>query len=90
MSAEKVTVGQIVISAAGRDKGHIYVVIEKLSPFVLVANGRDRKVKCPKKKNVRHIKSLGVIEKTMTDLLKNEVKITDEVIRQALKQVIPD
>lgn len=86
MSPEVITVGQIVVSAAGRDRGHAYVVMEKLAPpFVLIANGRDRKVTCPKKKNIRHITILRSIAEPVAERLKYGVKISDEDIRQALK-----
>lgn len=88
MSAELITVGQIVISAAGRDKGHAYVVIGKLAPpFVLVADGRDRKVTGPKKKNIRHITILCSIAQAVADKMESGAKVSDEDIRQALHEV---
>lgn len=88
MSPERITVGQIVISAAGRDMGQTYIVMERLAPpFVLIANGRDRKVTCPKKKNIRHITILRSIAEPIAEKLKSGVKISDEDIRHALNQV---
>lgn len=88
MSAEKITVGQIVISAAGRDKGHAYVVIGKLNPpFVLVGDGRDRKVTNSKKKNIRHITILSSIAEAVSDKISRGAKVSDEDIRAALNQV---
>jgi ribosomal protein L14E/L6E/L27E len=88
VSAEKITVGQIIVSAAGRDKGHAYVVIEKLSPSrVWVADGRERKISSPKKKNVRHVNIAGSIAESIAEKLRAGNPVTDEDIRHALKQV---
>lgn len=88
MSPEEITVGQIVISAAGRDIGQTYVVMEKLAPpFVLIADGRNHKVTGPKKKNIRHITILRSIAEPVAEKLKCGARITDEDIRHALNQV---
>ena len=88
MSAERITVGQIVISAAGRDMGKTYIVMEKLAPpFVLVANGLDRKVASPKRKNIRHVTIHSSIAEAVAEKIARCAKVTDEDIRQALNQV---
>ena len=52
-------VGQFVLSIAGRDKGRMYVVIRVLDDnYVLVTDGKTRKIDKPKKKKIKHIKLL--------------------------------
>jgi len=88
MSAENITVGQIVVSAAGRDTGKAYIVMEKLAPpFVLVADGRDRKVKSPKRKNIRHVTIHSSIAEAIAEKINHGAKVSDEEIRHALNQV---
>lgn len=79
--------GHIVISAAGRDAGHAYVVLGWYKPqTLLVADGRGRKFASPKKKNVKHIKIHSIANK-ITDTLAKGEPVTDEDIRQALAHI---
>ena len=48
-------VGKIVFSNAGRDKGKYLVVINCTEGYVWVADGKERKLETPKRKNIKHI-----------------------------------
>ena len=48
-------VGKIVYSIAGRDKGKYMAVINCDKDYVWVADGKERKVQTPKRKNIKHI-----------------------------------
>ncbi len=50
--------GEIVQSIRGRDKGDYFVVAEAGDGFALVVDGKKRKLACPKKKNVKHLRLL--------------------------------
>ena len=39
----------IVLSVAGRDQGKLFYVMETDGAYVLVANGRERRLECPRK-----------------------------------------
>ena len=47
--------GDVVKSLKGRDKDCIYVVIKVEGSMAYLANGRNRKVENPKKKNEKHL-----------------------------------
>ena len=47
--------GQLVRSLVGRDKGKHYLIIGFEAGRVLLADGRKRLIKQPKKKNVKHL-----------------------------------
>lgn len=79
-----ISLGHIVISSAGRDVNHAYVVLGWYKPqTLLVADGRGRKVVSPKKKNVKHVKRHSIASSLAAALLSG-VKVTDEQRRQAL------
>ena len=67
--------GNLVQSLAGRDQGHLYVVVAVTPERELVANGFRRGVKNPKPKNPMHLQ-----------LVKENAaaSITDNDIRQLL------
>ena len=52
MTAEK---GLIVKSMAGHDAGKYFVVLSDDGRFLYLADGKERKLSSPKKKNRRHV-----------------------------------
>lgn len=48
-------IGQIVCSAAGRDRGEYMVIIGFSGEYPLVCNGKGRKLLKPKPKNPKHL-----------------------------------
>ena len=49
-------IGKVVLSKAGRDKNHLYILIRQLTPdYVLVANGVTKTINKPKKKKIKHL-----------------------------------
>lgn len=59
----KVVKGSVVKSLAGRDQGSYYVAVSAEDRFVFIADGRERKLEKPKRKNVKHISpTLKVID----------------------------
>lgn len=47
--------GMIVISAAGRDRGRLLAVVRADAEGVWVADGKERPLERPKRKNPKHI-----------------------------------
>jgi len=55
-------VGSIVQSTAGRDKDYLLCVVGYEGGMVLVADGRERPLQRPKKKNPNHLAPLLQLE----------------------------
>ena len=73
----EINIGNIVISSAGHDSGRLMVVVGAEGGFLFVADGKERKLGSPKKKNIKHVrKTLGRIELE---------GLTDKKLRQTLK-----
>lgn len=53
--AMEITVGTVIISKAGRDKGKFMVVTEVMSKKAVVIDGKERPIERPKLKNIKHI-----------------------------------
>lgn len=73
--------GMVVKAIAGRDKG-IYFVVTEISDdrkYVLISDGRTRKLSGPKKKSIKHLKMTG----TVIDI--ND--ITNEKLKMVLKNI---
>ena len=48
-------IGQIVCSAAGRDRGRFMVIVGEKGGFPLVCDGKERPIQRPKRKNPKHL-----------------------------------
>ena len=53
--------GQMALSDAGHDRGKLYVILEVQGESVLVADGLNKTVEKPKKKNIRHVDRKSVV-----------------------------
>ncbi|MBR5773294.1 MAG: KOW domain-containing RNA-binding protein [Clostridia bacterium] len=72
--------GCVVRSKAGHDKGEFFVVVKDEGSFVLLCNGKERKLESPKKKNKRHV--------ALTTLVLSETEMqTDCRLRRTLNQI---
>ena len=53
--------GSIVKAVAGRDKDSYFVAVGIHDGFVEIADGKERKLEKPKRKNIKHISPENVI-----------------------------
>ena len=73
----EIKLGNVVISSAGHDCGRFMVVVGADDGFVFVADGKERKLDSPKKKNIKHVRrTLSTIELE---------GLTDKKLRQTLR-----
>ena len=74
----------IVRSAAGRDKGKLFVVLAVEGEYLLLADGKSRKVETPKRKKRRHVLFVSSEQTRLSDKIKSEEKITNSELRRTL------
>lgn len=80
MEAKK---GMIVRSKAGHDKGRFMMITAAEGDFVLLADGKERKLSHPKRKRLKHI------EPTNTLLTEQDLKnITDKRLRAITRGIL--
>ena len=70
------TSGMVVISSAGHDNANWFVVTGADERYVYIADGKERKLGSPKRKNPRHIRKTGFSV--------NITEMTDKGLRRAL------
>ena len=84
----------IVRSDAGRDQGKLFAVLAVEGEYLLLADGKSRKVEHPKRKKRRHVLFVSAEENRLTDKIKSGEKITNSELRRALaafrEEVQPD
>ncbi len=80
-----VTLGQVVVSRAGRDTGGRFVVIKVVDEhFVQICDGDLRRIEKPKKKKIKHLEPTGETIKVLEEKLKSNARISNSDIRKAL------
>ena len=74
----------IIQSDAGRDKGKLFYVLGVEGEFLLLADGKSRRVEAPKRKKRRHVLFVASEETRVSEKIKGEEKITNSELRRAL------
>lgn len=78
--------GQVVYSKQGRDSGRYYAVVEIVDEtYVKIADGKLRRVKSPKLKKVKHLKTKGDMLDKISEKLKQNAQVFDTELRIALR-----
>ena len=79
----------IVLITAGKDKGKYQMVLDVLDDnHVLVCDGRRRRVEAPKKKKLKHIKSLEYSLYRIKEKLEEGSKINNSEVRREIRRVL--
>ncbi len=85
-STDDLSIGQVVKSRAGRDKGRIFVVLEIVDKeYVYVVDGDLRKLDNPKKKKVKHLVVYNTVLQEFKEKIENNVKINNSYVRKILE-----
>ena len=76
----------IVKSAAGRDKGKLFFVLDTDGDFLLLADGKGRRLECPKRKKRRHTAFAARYDCRTADKIRSGEKVTNSELRRTLAQ----
>lgn len=77
-----VKVGDVVLSQKGHDSKKTFIVVATLNEnYVLIADGKSRKLDSPKQKNVKHLKVLAQASEGLDAI------VDDKSIVNKLKQM---
>ena len=74
----------IVLSVAGRDQGKLFYVMETDGAYVLVANGRERRLECPKRKKLKHVRKVPRTESRIARKIASGEKVLNSELRSDL------
>lgn len=85
---EGITLGQIVHSKSGRDKGRYFIIVDILDEdYVMLADGDLRKIDNAKKKKVKHLVFHDLIAENIKKNLDEKKRITDVELRKSLQSM---
>ena len=74
----------IVKSIAGRDTGELFFVLATEGDFLLLANGKRRRVENPKRKRCKHVVLISNSDSPLAQRLRSNEKITNSELRKAI------
>ena len=77
----------IVVSTAGRDQGKLFFVLDTEGDFLLLADGKLRRVESPKRKKRKHARFVADSQTRVAEKIRNGEKITNSEVRRTLAQL---
>lgn len=86
LDGKRLKPGDLVISARGRDKGRIFMVVGVTNEaYVYIADGSLRKLENPKKKKIKHLEFSGHASERTALEPKDVTDLTNASLRKLLK-----
>ena len=74
----------IVKSIAGRDAGNYFFVLATEEDFLLLADGKRRRLESPKRKRARHVQFVAESDSAVAEKIRSSEKITNSELRKAI------
>ena len=84
VEAMDIAKSNIVKSIAGRDAGDLFFVLETEGDFLLLADGKRRRVESPKRKKRKHVSFLGESHSVVAEKIRSGAKVTNSELRKAI------
>ena len=77
----------IVKSIAGRDAGDLFFVLAAEGDFLLLADGKRRRVEQPKRKRTKHVVLVSQSDAPVARKIRSSEKITNSELRRAIAAI---
>ena len=86
MEADKpdIQIADVVMSAAGKDKGKLFFVIGTEGVYLLLSNGKDRTFDQPKRKKLKHVNKVLRAETRVAAKIRSGDKVLNSELRKDL------
>ncbi len=83
----EISKSDIVISLAGHDKEKLFYVIDTDGVYVLLADGKQRKVEKPKRKKRFHVRKVLRPDSILAEKIRSGEKILNSELRRELAKL---
>lgn len=88
MLSNNLSVGQVVKATSGKEKDKLFFIIKIVDhQYVLIADGKKRKLGKPKLKKVKHLEIYNVINNKVNNKISSEQNVTDVFLRVELTKL---
>lgn len=76
--------GDLVLAAAGREKGELFFVMDIQDEYLLLADGKVRRVEAPKRKKRKHALRVAASPEGVAEKIRSSEIITNNELRKAI------
>jgi len=83
---DEMSLGVIVESLAGRDKGKLFVVTGLKQDFAYLSDGRMRRAEKPKLKKLKHLRRVAYYDCVTAERIKNGERVHNSELRRMLNE----
>ena len=80
----EITKASMVEATAGREKGKPFFVLETDGDYLLLADGKSRKIEAPKRKKRKHVRFLADGGGRVADKIRDRERVTNSELRKAI------
>ena len=81
------SIADVVESVAGRDAGDLFFVLAAEGDFLLLADGKRRRVEQPKHKRRKHVVLVAQSDTPIAQKIRSSEKITNSELRRAIAAI---
>ena len=74
----------LVEATAGREKGKLFFVTETEGDYLLLADGKSRRVEAPKRKKRKHVRFIAEDGGRVAEKIKQSEHVTNSELRKAI------
>ena len=83
----QVKIADIVRSVNGRDSGKLLFAVALEAEYVMLADGRGRRIEKPKRKKLKHIQRVQASQSRAAEKLRSGEKVTNADLRRGLSEL---
>lgn len=85
MLSKDLCIGQVVRNLSGRDTGRLFFIVKVIDKeYVLISDGKKRKLEKPKLKKVKHLQKYDIINHVVKYKIESNNSINNAFIRAEL------
>ena len=77
----------LVQATAGREEGKYFFVLDTDGEYLLLADGKCRKLEAPKRKKCKHVRFIAQSDCRVAEKIRRNEKITNSELRKALAAI---
>ena len=77
-------IANLVQATAGREQGKYFFVLETDGEYLLLADGKSRRLEKPKRKKSKHIEQIPRTESRIAEKIRNGEKVLNSELRKEL------
>ena len=78
------TIADVVVSTAGRDQGQLFYVLEADDTYLMLVDGKGRRIEKPKRKKRKHTNKVLRSETRVAEKLRSGDKVLNSELRRDL------